>query len=128
MADTGFENSLKGTSNSDVWYYHGPSTNWISKLPDQLLTQRHNHATIQIDNLIYFIGGYEYNDYGGTIEVWELKWDYEPGLSGPHSTGPGFCPQWCYWNDINGLQERPLGICSSKLWQQVLRFVFKEIF
>ena len=106
----------------------GPATNWHSKVPDQLLTQRYNHATIQIDNLIYFIGGNEYNSHGGSIEVWELKWNYEPGLSGPHSTGPGFCPKWCYWNDIEGLQERPDGICSSKFWQEVLRLVFKDIF
>lgn len=115
--------------NYDVWYWHGPATNWHAKIPDQLLHHRYYHSTIQIDNLIYFLGGNEYHHTGGTAEVWELKWDYEPGLSGPHSSGPGFCPQWCYWNDVEGLQERPDGICSSRFWQEeVLRIIFKNIF
>ena len=101
----------------------------MQKIPDQLLVPRYNHATIQIDNLIYFIGGYEFNNSGGSIEVWELKWDYEPGLSGPHAQGPGFCPQWCYWNYQSGVQERPDGICSSRFGQEeVLRIVFSRIF
>jgi hypothetical protein len=110
-------NVLTGTSNSDVWYWHGPASNFYSKIPDRLLTQRHNHATIQIDDFIYFIGGYEYNDHGGTIEVWELKWDNDPGFY-PH--GYGACPRWCSWSDIEGLQERPGGICTSSFWNDIL--------
>ena len=51
-----------------------------------------------------------------------MKWDSDPGLS---PQGQGYCPKWCEWNDIEGLQERPGGICSSKFWQDVLRLVFK---
>ena len=94
----------------------------MGKIPDRLLTQRHNHATIQIDDLIYFIGGYEYNDHGGTIEIWELKWDNDPGFY-PH--GYGGCPNWCSWSDIEGLQERPGGICTSSFWNDIIRLVFK---
>ena len=50
-----------------------------------------------------------------------MKWDSDPGLS---PQGQGYCPKWCEWNDIEGLQERPGGICSSKFWQNVLRLVF----
>ena len=93
----------------------------MGKIPDRLLTQRHNHATIQIDDLIYFIGGYEYNDHGGTIEIWELKWDNDPGFY----NGYGGCPNWCSWSDIEGLQERPGGICTSSFWNDIIRLVFK---
>jgi len=50
-----------------------------------------------------------------------MKWESDPGLS---PQGQGYCPKWCEWNDIEGLQERPGGICSSKFWQNVLRLVF----
>jgi len=66
--------------------------------------------------LIYFIGGYEYNNYGGTIEIWELKWDHDPAYV---PSGYGACPHWCSWNDIEGLQERPGGLCTSAWWDLI---------
>ena len=81
--------------------------------------QRSNHATIQIDNLIYFIGGRAYDespdnlpdyDYSGSIEVWELKWDHDPAYV---PSGYGACPHWCSWNDIAGTDSWTIPIVTA---------------
>ena len=134
-----FENPLKGGKPNDrIYFWHGPASNYKGMLPqserplirvsfqshcDHLIIktqtqdqchfetffQRSNHATIQINDLIYFIGGLEYNENGladpdntGTIEVWELKWDHDPAYV---PSGYGACPHWCTWNDIAGMDS-----------------------
>jgi len=118
----GGHNIITDTPNLDITYWHSPSSNYFSVMPmsDRLLTHRYNHATIQIDNLIYFIGGFEFknnNVVPGGVEVWELKWDHDPGY---YPSGYGACLQWCYWNDIEGLQERPGGLCKSAWWDLII--------
>ena len=76
---------------------------------------------------IYFIGGEEYNNFDGTqkltrsyirptIEIWEMIWDHDPAF---YPGGYKGCPQWCYWEDIFGIQEKPGGLCSSEYWSDI---------
>ena len=65
---------------------------------------------------IYFIGGNEYNSYDGTIEIWEMIWDHDPAF---YPDGYKGCPQWCFWEDIFGVQEIPGGLCSSESWSDI---------
>ena len=76
---------------------------------------------------IYFIGGEEYNNFDGTqkltrsylrptIEIWEMIWDHDPAF---YPGGYKGCPQWCYWEDIFGIQETPGGLCSSEYWSDI---------
>ena len=69
--------------------------------------------------MIYFIGGYEYNNYGGTIEIWELKWDHDPAYV---PSGYGACPHWCSWNDIEGMDSR-----TNEISRKTVRAFMKRI-
>ena len=111
---------LTDAPSTDVYYSFVEYINGVMSTrvhPEKLIEPRNYHTHVVSYNplQIYFIGGNEYNNYNGTIENWEMIWDHDPAFY-PDSYG---CPQWCYWEDIFGVQETPGGLCSSGYWPDI---------
>ena len=62
------------------------------------------HRSIVKDNKIYHIGGFSPLDNSSNIEIWEVRWDYDPGFD----QAQAFCPAWCDY-DVPNIG----GICST---------------
>ena len=45
-----------------------------------------------------------------------MIWDHDPAFYPGDYQG---CPQFCYWNDIFGVQETPGDPCASGYWSDV---------
>ena len=112
---------LKDSPSTDVYYSFVEYINGVMSTrvhPEKLIEPRNFHTHVVSNNplQIYFIGGNEYNDYDGTIEIWEMIWDHDPAF---YPSGYQDCPQWCYWEDIFGVQETPGGLCASGYWSDI---------
>jgi len=118
-------NDWKDAPSTDVYYSFVDSVTGVMSTrvhPEKLIEPRsyHTHVTNRLASdypfQMYFIGGNEYNNFDGTIEIWEMIWDHDPAF---YPDGYKGCPQWCYWEDIFGIQETPGGLCSSDSWSDI---------
>ena len=76
---------LKDAPSTDVYYSFVEYINGLMSTrvhPEKLIEPRNFHTHVVSNNplQIYFIGGNEYNDYDGTIEIWEMIWDHDPAF------------------------------------------------
>ena len=100
---------LKDAPSTDIYYSFVEYINGVMSTrvhPEKLIEARNFHTHVVSNNplQIYFIGGNEYNDYDGTIEIWEMIWDHEG------------CPQWCHFNSH----------CHDEFFSRFCDFVAKK--
>ena len=99
-----------GVLNLDVYFTRAMGGSWLLHY-QKLLQARKNHRSIVKDNIIYHIGG---SKHRRDIEIWEMRWDHDPGLL----DGYGGCPQYCNFDvfeNIGGVCLKYEGDCEGDI-------------